>query len=87
MLNAFAHYLIENNKSGEIVGHTDNSGDAAMNLRLSEDRANAVRNYLIAQGVNPDSLVAIGYGQERPRADNGTEEGRAQNRRIEFNAR
>ena len=87
MLNAFAHYLIENNKGGEIVGHTDNSGDAAMNLRLSEDRANAVRDYLIAQGVNPDSLVAIGYGQERPRADNGTEEGRAQNRRIEFNAR
>lgn len=87
MLNAFAHYLIENDKGGEIAGHTDNSGDAAMNLRLSEDRAHAVRDYLIAQGVNADKLVAVGYGQERPRADNGTDEGRAQNRRIEFNAK
>ena len=87
MLNAFAHYLIENDKGGEIAGHTDNSGDAAMNLRLSEDRANAVRDYLIAQGVNGDKLIAVGYGQERPRADNGTDEGRAQNRRIEFNAK
>lgn len=87
MLNAFAHYLIENNKGGEIVGYTDNSGKPEMNLRLSEDRANAVRNYLIAQGVNPDSIIAIGYGQEHPRADNSTEEGRAKNRRIEFNAK
>ncbi|NOL50934.1 OmpA family protein [Pelistega suis] len=84
-LNAFAHYLVENKRAGEIAGYTDNVGDAAANQKLSEERANSVRNYLIAQGVPADQLVAVGYGQENPIADNGTDEGRAQNRRIEFN--
>lgn len=83
-LNAFAHYLVENKRAGEIAGYTDNVGDAAANQKLSEERANAVRNYLIAQGVPADQLVAVGYGQEDPIADNETAEGRAQNRRIEF---
>ncbi|MDY3330438.1 MAG: OmpA family protein [Pelistega sp.] len=85
-LNAFAHYLVENKRGGEIAGYTDNVGDAAANQKLSEERANSVRNYLIAQGVPAESLVAVGYGQEEPIADNGTAEGRAQNRRIEFKA-
>ncbi len=85
-LNAFAHYLVENKRAGEIAGYTDNVGDAAANQKLSEERANSVRNYLIAQGVPADQLVAVGYGQEQPIADNGTAEGRAQNRRIEFKA-
>lgn len=85
-LNAFAHYLVENKRAGEIAGYTDNVGDAADNQKLSEERANAVRNYLIAQGVPADQLVAVGYGQEEPIADNDTAEGRAQNRRIEFKA-
>lgn len=86
-LNAFAKYLIENNRGGEIAGFTDNVGNAASNQKLSEKRANAVRDYLIKQGVPADSLTAKGYGQENPIADNSTKEGRDKNRRIEFNAR
>ncbi|QIW15197.1 hypothetical protein A4G20_01985 [Pasteurellaceae bacterium RH1A] len=86
-LNAFAKHLIENNRSGEISGFTDNTGNAEANQKLSEARANAVRNYLLNQGVPADALNAVGYGQANPVADNGTAEGRAQNRRIEFNAR
>ncbi len=87
MLNAFAEYLVESKKNGEIAGYTDNVGDAQSNQQLSEARANAVRDYLIAKGVAAEQLTAVGHGQENPRADNGTEEGRAQNRRIEFNAK
>lgn len=87
MLNAFAQYLQETGKSGEIAGYTDNVGDAQANQALSQARAEAVRDYLIAQGVKAEQLNAMGHGQENPRADNSTEEGRAQNRRIEFNAK
>ncbi|HGO5822986.1 TPA: OmpA family protein [Mannheimia haemolytica] len=86
-LNALAQYIVENKRTGEIAGYTDNVGDAAANQKLSEERANAVRNYLIKQGVPAESLTAIGYGQENPVADNSTEEGRTKNRRIEFNVR
>lgn len=86
-LNALAQYIVENKRTGEIAGYTDNVGDAAANQKLSEERANAVRNYLIKQGVPAESLTAIGYGQENPIADNSTEEGRTKNRRIEFNVR
>jgi outer membrane protein OmpA-like peptidoglycan-associated protein/uncharacterized protein YidB (DUF937 family) len=68
----------------EVGGHTDNTGDAASNLQLSQQRADAVRNYLIQQGVNPDALVAKGYGDSKPVASNDTEEGKFRNRRIEF---
>jgi len=67
-----------------VEGHTDNVGDAQFNLALSEARAQAVVDYLIAGGITPDRLSAIGYGESRPIADNSTEEGRALNRRIEF---
>lgn len=86
-LNAFAKFLIENNRSGEIAGYTDNTGDAGKNQQLSEKRAAAVREYLVAQGVPADSLTAVGYGEKDPIADNSTAEGRHKNRRIEFNAR
>lgn len=86
-LNAFAKFLIENNRRGEIAGYTDNVGNAEANQKLSEKRANAVREYLVKQGVAADALVAVGYGQENPIADNSTKEGRDKNRRIEFNAR
>lgn len=67
-----------------VVGHTDDEGDAAANQILSEERAQAVVDYLLSGGVGTERLQAIGYGEERPIADNGTAEGRAINRRIEF---
>ncbi len=67
-----------------IEGHTDSIGSAAYNLRLSQKRANAVRNYLISKGIDPNRLEAVGYGESRPIAPNTTPEGRAKNRRVEF---
>lgn len=86
-LNALAQYFVENKRTGEISGYTDNVGDAAANQQLSEQRAKSVRDYLIKQGVPAESLTAVGYGQDNPVADNSTEEGRKKNRRIEFNVR
>jgi K(+)-stimulated pyrophosphate-energized sodium pump len=65
-----------------IGGYTDNTGDAAGNLKLSQDRANNVTAELVKLGVAKDRLVAKGYGEEHPVGDNSTEAGRAQNRRI-----
>ncbi len=67
-----------------IEGHTDNKGKAKYNKELSEKRAKAVREFLIKEGVAPDRMIAIGYGSEKPIADNSTEEGRDLNRRVEF---
>ena len=69
----------------EITGHTDNRGKAKINLKLSQDRAESVRKYLVNRGVAASRLTAKGYGDTRPLASNETAEGRAQNRRIEFN--
>ena len=68
----------------EIAGHTDSQGRESMNERLSQDRANAVLNALLARRVLTGALEAQGYGEARPIADNDTEEGREANRRIEF---
>jgi outer membrane protein OmpA-like peptidoglycan-associated protein len=65
-----------------IGGYTDNTGDAAINLRLSEERADNVMDELVRLGIDPDRMSARGYGDENPVADNGTEEGRQKNRRI-----
>ncbi|MCC6256717.1 MAG: OmpA family protein, partial [Chitinophagaceae bacterium] len=67
----------------EIGGHTDNVGSKASNLKLSEDRANTVRDYLISKGIDPSRLEAKGYGMSVPIDDNKTESGRAANRRTE----
>ena len=68
----------------EVGGHTDNKGSSALNTRLSQKRAEAVKNYLAGAGIAPDRLVAKGYGPDKPIASNDTEAGRAQNRRTEL---
>ena len=65
-----------------IGGYTDNSGDAQHNLTLSQDRADGIIARLVGLGISPDRLEATGYGEQFPVADNSTEEGRAQNRRV-----
>jgi len=67
-----------------IEGHTDNSGSAEFNQTLSEQRANAVRSYLVSQGLDTSSLTAQGLGEHNPVADNNTDEGRQKNRRVEI---
>ncbi len=66
----------------EIAGYTDNTGNHDYNVRLSQQRAEAVRDYLVAQGIAAERLQAKGYGPSDPIADNGTEDGRAANRRV-----
>jgi OOP family OmpA-OmpF porin len=68
----------------EIAGYTDNTGSAAVNLRLSQGRAAAVRTYLARKGVSPTRTIARGYGPRSPIAANTTSAGRAQNRRVEL---
>ncbi|WP_084615609.1 OmpA family protein [Solimonas flava] len=68
----------------QIVGNTDNVGDRAYNLMLSQERAESVRQYLIARGIDGSRLVATGHGPFYPIASNDTAEGRAKNRRVEF---
>ncbi len=68
----------------EIVGHTDSRGDRQFNLQLSEDRANAVKSWLVDQGINSTRFAIRGAGPDEPIGDNFTKRGRAQNRRIDF---
>ncbi|MBK7107209.1 MAG: OmpA family protein [Ignavibacteriae bacterium] len=68
----------------EIRGYTDNVGNTSKNLKLSQQRANSVRYWLINKGVNQERVVAKGFGKDNPIADNSTPEGKRLNRRIEF---
>ena len=68
----------------EIAGHTDSTSSEAYNQRLSTRRAQAVLDYVVDKGIPADSVTAKGYGEATPIADNGTDEGRAQNRRVEL---
>ena len=68
----------------EVQAYTDYKGSGEANLKLSEQRASSVRDYLVSQGVSAKRLVAKGYGESQPIADNKTEEGRAKNRRVEL---
>ena len=72
-------------KKLSIEGHTDNRGGKAFNTRLSRNRAAAVRKWLIDHGIDAARLTSAGYGPSKPRDSNDTEEGRQNNRRVEFN--
>ena len=86
ILNDIAKIFIDNpTYIVEVQGHTDNVGKYDYNMDLSERRAQAVRTYLINQGVPAERLTAHGYGPDRPIDDNKTKAGRAKNRRVEFN--
>jgi outer membrane protein OmpA-like peptidoglycan-associated protein len=67
-----------------IEGHTDSTGSEQTNQRLSQERAQSVMNYLIEKGIPSERMTAVGYGEERPIADNNTREGRRTNRRVEI---
>jgi len=68
----------------DVMGHTDSTGSDQYNLNLSRQRAESVANYLVSRGVSRARLETIGYGEQYPVADNTTEAGRAQNRRVEI---
>lgn len=68
----------------QLLGFASSEGTAAHNLRLSKDRANSVKTYLVNSGVDPHKLTIRAFGETKPIADNSTEEGRVQNRRVEF---
>ena len=85
LLNEVAQALKDNPKiEVEVQGHTDSQGNDNFNMKLSQNRANSVRAYLMKQGVEANRMTAMGYGENVMIADNRTAEGRAQNRRVEF---
>ncbi len=85
LLNEVVDILKEHESTRlEIQGHTDSVGPQGYNLKLSQRRAEVVREYLIAHGISPDRLIAKGYGESDPIASNDTPEGRARNRRVIF---
>ncbi|MEK6374208.1 MAG: OmpA family protein [Acidobacteriota bacterium] len=84
MADVFEKYA---NTTIEVAGHTDSTGTAAYNQRLSDRRANSVANYLDQLGVSGSRLDTVGYGESTPRATNGTASGRQSNRRVEIHIR
>ncbi len=68
----------------QVEGYTDSVGSDDYNQKLSENRADAVRDFLVGQGVPTDNISATGYGKAKPVADNSTAKGRAQNRRVQL---
>jgi outer membrane protein OmpA-like peptidoglycan-associated protein len=84
-LNKVVQFMLEEDvKKIEIAGHTDSQGSDSYNQKLSEGRAAAVVNYLASQGISSERMIAAGYGETRPIDTNTNDEGRAQNRRVEF---
>jgi outer membrane protein OmpA-like peptidoglycan-associated protein len=87
LLNEVADVLKENPriKLVQVEGHTDSTGGKRLNKRLSKSRAQSVMTFLVEAGVEKGRLKFKGFGQDSPIGDNGTDEGREQNRRVEFN--
>jgi outer membrane protein OmpA-like peptidoglycan-associated protein len=85
VLDTFANTLRDDpNARLTIVGHTDSVGSSAVNDRLSLDRAQSGRDYLTARGVAANRISIEGHGEREPVADNGSDKGRSQNRRVEM---
>lgn len=83
-LDRVAQLLVDKNFSLKLAGHTDNTGSSELNMRLSKDRAEAIKSYLVDKGANASRIEATGYGQTQPIATNKTAAGRQANRRVEF---
>ncbi len=83
-LDRVAQLLIDKNFSLKLAGHTDNVGSADANMKLSKDRAEAIKTYLVSKGANASRIEATGYGKTQPIASNKTAKGRQINRRVEF---
>ncbi|MEO5911408.1 MAG: OmpA family protein [Pelobium sp.] len=83
-LDRVANLLITKNLSIKLAGHTDSKGSDAYNMKLSKDRAESIKSYLVSKGVNPSRVEATGYGESQPIDTNNTEAGRQNNRRVEF---
>jgi len=85
ILDGVAESLVANEEiKVQVGGHTDNTGSAAVNKRLSAARAEALRQYLVSKGIAANRLTAAGFGPSKPIASNKTAAGRAQNRRVEL---
>ena len=86
LMNEIAAVIAKNPqiKRIRIEGHASSEGNPGHNKTLSDDRAKSVMKYLNDHGISPGELVAVGYGSDRPIADNATEDGREKNRRVEF---
>jgi OmpA-OmpF porin, OOP family len=87
LLDEVAKVLVDNPQieQVQVEGHTDSTGTAALNRRLSQQRAESVMAYLVSKGVAARRMKAKGFGPDTPIADNSTDEGKEQNRRVEFN--
>jgi OOP family OmpA-OmpF porin len=83
-LDRVADLLVSKNFSLKLAGHTDNVGSDEANMKLSKDRAESIKAYLVSKGVNASRVEATGYGESQPIATNKTAAGRQQNRRVEF---
>ena len=83
-LDRVAQLLVDKNFSLKLAGHTDNTGSKDLNMRLSKDRAESIKSYLVSKGANASRIEATGYGQNQPIATNKTAAGRQANRRVEF---
>ncbi|MBK0382976.1 OmpA family protein [Pedobacter sp. SD-b] len=83
-LDKVANLIISKNLSLKLAGHTDSQGSDSYNMKLSKDRAEAVKAYLVSKGVNPSRVEATGYGETQPIDTNKTAAGRQNNRRVEF---
>ncbi|MEO8173034.1 MAG: OmpA family protein, partial [Sediminibacterium sp.] len=83
-LTRVSDMMVKKGFSLKLSGHTDNVGSDAANMKLSKNRAESVKSYLVSQGVNSGKIEATGYGEAQPIATNKTDAGRQKNRRVEF---